>query len=277
MQEEDDKEMTFLDHLEELRWHLIRGFALIFILSVVAFFQKELLFDTIILGPSRTDFWTYRMLCKLGTAVGTPGLCVDKIDFILQNRTMAGQFTTHLTTSFMAGLVLGFPYFFWEIWRFVRPGLHRAEKSLTRGAVVFVSFLFVSGISFGYYILTPLTINFLANYKISQTIENQIDLGSYISTLIMLVLACGLMFQLPAVALVAARAGLVTAKMMRSFRRHSIVVILVVAAVLTPSPDILSQIIMATPLYLLYECSILLAAMADRERARRKTAEQPLG
>ena len=271
--DEDDKEMSFLDHLEELRWHLIRALAVIFGLSIVAFLRKDIVFDQLILGPSKVDFWTYRMLCKLGDFVREKGLCVDKIDFILQNRSMAGQFTTHITISFLAGLIVGFPYLFWEVWRFVRPGLYSAEKKLTRGAVAFVTFLFGSGVTFGYYILSPLTINFLANYKISETIENQIDLNSYISTVTMLVLACGIMFELPAIVLVAARAGLVSAGLMRQFRRHALVVILIVAAILTPSPDIMSQVIMSIPLYGLYEFSIILAAVADRERAKRALLE----
>jgi sec-independent protein translocase protein TatC len=270
MRDEVEKEMSFLDHLEELRWHLIRGLAVVFVLSLVAFFNKDILFGEIILGPSKVSFWTYRMLCRLGQYLGQEGLCVQKIDFILQNRTMAGQFTTHITTSFVAGVVVGFPYFFWEIWRFVRPGLYSTEKNLTRGAVAFVTILFGTGVAFGYYVLTPLTINFLANYKISDEIENQIDLSSYISTVMMLVLACGIMFELPAIVLVAARAGLVSAKLMRQFRRHAVIAILIVAAILTPSPDMMSQIIMSIPLYTLYEFSILLAAMADRERKKRE-------
>jgi sec-independent protein translocase protein TatC len=271
---EEEKEMSFLDHLEELRWHLIRALVVVLLITIVAFVRKDIVFDTIILGPSKVDFWTYRMLCKLGQWLGAEGLCVTKIDFILQNRTMAGQFSTHISTSFIAGLVLGFPYVFWEIWRFVKPGLYHTEKKLTRGAVAFVTFLFATGISFGYYILTPLTINFLANYKISEVIDNQIDLSSYISTVTMLVLACGIMFELPAIVMVAARAGLVSGKVMRQYRKHAVIVILIVAAILTPSPDMMSQIIMSIPLYALYEFSILLAAMADRARAKEALAQQ---
>ena len=271
--QEEEKEMSFLDHLEELRWHLIRALAVVFIITIVAFIRKDIVFDQIILGPSRPDFWTYRALCRLGAWLGTDGLCIDKLGFILQNRTMTGQFTTHISISFITGLVLGFPYIFWEIWRFVKPGLYGTEQKLTRGAVVFVTFLFGAGVSFGYFVLSPLTINFLAGYRISDQIDNFIDLSSYISTVTMMVLACGVMFELPAIIMVAARAGLVSAKMMRAFRKHSVIVILIIAAVLTPSPDVFSQLILAIPLYGLYELSILLAAQADRIRARAVIAD----
>ena len=259
--------MSFLDHLEALRWHILRSLSAIVILMVVAFFSKRLLFHDIILAPSRPDFWTYRLLCKLSVILEQPFLCVEKLSFIIQSRTLTGQFTTHIGVSFVAGLVIAFPYVFWEIWQFVKPGLYPKERSMTRGSVFYVSLLFFMGISFGYWILSPLSINFLANYQIDESIQNEIDLLSYIEMLVMMVLACGLMFQLPMVVLVLAKAGLVTADFLRMYRRHAILIIVVVAAILTPSPDMFSQIIVALPIYMLFEMSILLAARVERQAA----------
>jgi len=265
--DEQEDEMSFLDHLEALRWHILRSLAAIVILMVVAFFSKRLLFHDIILAPSRPNFWTYRLLCKLSVILEQPFLCVEKLSFIIQSRTLTGQFTTHIGVSFVAGLVIAFPYVFWEIWQFVKPGLYPKERSMTRGSVFYVSLLFFMGISFGYWILSPLSINFLANYQIDESIQNEIDLLSYIEMLVMMVLACGLMFQLPMVVLVLAKAGLVTADFLRMYRRHAILIIVVVAAILTPSPDMFSQIIVALPIYMLFEMSILLAARVERQAA----------
>lgn len=265
IEEEEENGMSFLDHLEELRWHLIRSLAAVVILAIVAFFSKKLIFHDIILAPSRPDFWTYRLLCKMSVWLEQPFLCVEKLNFTIQSRTLMGQFSTHIATALIAGLIVAFPYVFWEIWRFVKPGLYDKERRATQGAVFFVSLLFFTGISFGYWILSPLSINFLANYQIDESILNEIDLLSYIETLTMMVLACGLMFQLPMVIWVLAKAGLVTASFLKSFRRHSVIVILVISAILTPSPDMFSQILVALPIYILYEVSILLAAKVERE------------
>jgi len=264
-EENPENEMSFLDHLEALRWHILRSLAAIIVLMIVAFFSKKLLFHDIILAPSRTDFWTYRMLCKLGVYLNQPFLCVEKLSFSIQSRTLTGQFTTHIGVSFVAGLIMAFPYVFWEIWQFVKPGLYPKERSMTRGSVFYVSLLFFLGISFGYWILSPLSINFLANYQIDESILNEVDLLSYIETLMMMVLACGLMFQLPMVVLVLAKAGLVNTSFLKTYRRHAILVIVIVSAILTPSPDMFSQIIVALPIYMLYELSILLAFRVEKQ------------
>ena len=262
--EEGEGEMSFLDHLEELRWLIIRSLMVVGSLMIVAFFSKKFLFHDIILAPGRTDFWTYRFLCKLSVLLEQPFLCVNQLPFIIQSRTLTGQFSTHIGVSFIAGLVLGFPYVFWEIWRFVSPGLYPRERRATRGAVFFVSLLFFAGISFGYWILSPLSINFLANYRIDESIQNEIDLMSFIETLIFMVLTCGLMFQLPMVILVLAKAGLVSSSFLKIYRRHALLIIVIVAAILTPSPDMFSQMIVAVPIYMLYELSILLAFRTEK-------------
>lgn len=265
-----EEEMSFLDHLEALRWHIIRALAATLGLMILAFFSRKLLFHDIILAPSRTDFWTYRSLCRLGEMLDQPFLCVNRLSFVIQSRTLTGQFATHIGVSLVAGFVLAFPYIFWEIWRFVKPGLYPRERAMTRGAVFFVSLLFFLGISFGYWIMAPLSINFLANYQVDPAIANEIDLMSYIETLVMMVLSCGLMFQLPMVILVLAKAGIAGPAFLRAYRRHAILIIVIVSAFLTPSPDLFSLMIVALPVYLLYELSILLAAREERRQLLQK-------
>lgn len=254
-----EKEMSFLDHLEELRWHIIRSLLAICVFAVAAFIMKDFMFGQLILGPSKADFFTYRMLCRLSEMVNTKFFCVDELPFIIQNRKLTAQFTIHLTYSLVAGLIMAFPYTFWEIWKFVSPGLHEGEKSVSKGAVFFVSLLFGMGVLFGYYVVTPISINFLANYQLDPTILNEIDLTSYVSTILMLVLSCAIMFQLPIVVYFLTKAGIVTPDGLRQYRKISIVVILVVSAVITP-PDVISQILVALPLMILYEVGIKISS-----------------
>jgi sec-independent protein translocase protein TatC len=264
-------EMTFIEHLEELRWNIIRAVSAILIFTIIAFIYIEEIYNKIILAPSKPDFWTYRMMCKLADFTGAEGLCIDKLDFDLQSREMAGQFTTALLSSVIIGLLFAFPYAFWEIWRFIKPGLKPSERRVSRGAVFYVTFLFLSGVLFGYYIVSPLAINFLANFQLDPSIKNQFDITSYVGLISVLTLACGLTFQLPVVAFVLSRIGFLNPRFMREYRRHAFVVILILAAVITPSPDVLSQVLVALPLTLLYEISILVSAWV--ERTKKKDAE----
>lgn len=253
--------MSFLDHLEELRWHLIRSIASILVFAIAAFVSKDLIWDTIILGPSRTDFWTYRAICSLGQKLGSGLLlCIDELPFIIQSRQMTGQFTMHILSSLVIGLLCAFPYTFWEMWRFIRPGLYETEQKVSRGATFFVSLLFTCGVLFGYFIVTPLAVNFLANYQVADTILNEFDIISYVTTVSTLVLVCGLMFQLPIVVYFLTKAGLVTPELMKAYRRHAIIVILLAGAILTP-PDVISQVLIAFPLVLLYQISIFISKM----------------
>lgn len=261
---EDDAEMTFLDHLEELRWHLIRSLIAILVFAVAAFCAKGLIFHTIILGPSRTDFWTYQMLCKLSVILDSPSLCMDKLPFIIQSRQMTGQFTMHITAAFVIGLICAFPYAFWEIWRFIKPGLYPKERKAARGATFYVSVLFILGVLFGYFIVTPVSINFFANYSLDESIQNEFDIVSYVSTFTSLVLACAILFQLPIIVFVLTKAGLITPVFLKTYRRHAIVVILILGAILTP-PDPFSQILVAIPLYGLYEVSIFISQYVVRQ------------
>lgn len=255
---EEETEMSFLDHLEELRWHIIRAFIAISVFTIAAFISKEFVFGTLILGPSRVDFWTYQQLCYIGDLIQVEALCINELPFIIQSRQMTGQFTMHITSSFAVGIIAAFPYAFWEIWRFISPGLYIKERKLARGAVFYVSLLFTIGVLFGYLILTPLSVNFLANYQLDPSILNEFDIVSYVSTVTTLVLACGLLFQLPMVVYFLTKAGLLTPDIMKNYRKHGIVAIFLLGAMLTP-PDPFSQILIAIPLIGLYQFSIMIS------------------
>jgi len=264
LQDIDEKEMSFLDHLEELRWHLIRSALAILAFSIIAFLAKDFVWNEIIFGPTRSDFWTYRKLCELADLLKSPLLCLGAdIPIDIQNRQITGQFTLHIKSSIIVGLILAFPYTFWEIWRFIKPGLRSQEKNASRGAVVVVTFLFLSGISFGYFIVTPLSINFLANYTLSDVIQNIIDINSLVGLVSTLALACGIMFQLPVVTYFLSKAGIITPRLMKAYRRHSVVAILIISAVITP-PDVISQLLIAFPLLFLYEVSIFISRRIEK-------------
>jgi sec-independent protein translocase protein TatC len=265
---EEGKEMSFLDHLEELRWHIIRAVGAIFVFAIAAFIFIEDIFRVVVMGPKNPDFWTYRMMCKLADMTGYADLCVKKLNFELQSLGVSDQFTMAMTSSAIIGLCFAFPYAFWELWRFIKPGLRNVEKQAARGAVFYVSMLFLLGLFFGYFIVSPLAINFLANYQITPEIKNQFDITSYIGILVTLSLGCALIFQMPMIAYVLSKVGVLTPAFMRSYRKHAWIVILIVAGIITPSPDIYSQVLVAMPLTLLYEVSILVSARIEKQRLK---------
>ena len=260
-------EMSFLQHLEELRWHLIRAISAIIIVAILAFLNKTFVFDVIIFSPKKADFITFQLLCKLSEQLNLlfPAfidkdiLCIGGNIPTLQNLSMAGQFTTHILVSLITGLVVAFPYVFWEIWRFISPGLHEKEQKLTRGTVFYSSFLFLLGISFGYFVISPLSINFFSTYQVSAEVANQFTLNTYISTLTTIVLACGVLFELPIVVYFLTRAGIIYPELLRTYRKHSIVGAFILSAILTP-PDVFSQFLVSLPLFVLYEISIFISA-----------------
>ncbi|AKD53585.1 twin-arginine translocase subunit TatC [Spirosoma radiotolerans] len=266
--ESEGKEMSFLDHLEELRWHIIRAVGSIFLFAIIAFIFIDDIFRVVILGPKNPDFWTYRMMCKLADVTGYTDLCVTKLNFELQSLGVSDQFTMAMTSSAIIGLCFAFPYAFWEVWRFIKPGLRNVEKQAARGAVFYVSLLFMMGLLFGYFIVSPLAINFLANFQITPEIKNQFDITSYIGILVTLSLGCALIFQMPMVAYVLSKVGVLTPKYMREYRKHAWIVILVVAGIITPSPDIYSQVLVALPLTLLYEVSIIVSGRIEKARLK---------
>ena len=259
-------EMSFIGHLEELRWHVIRAGGSILVFAILAFVYIKEIYHYVIIAPSQLDFWTYKMLCKLSVIVGYDDLCVKSMNFKLQVIGMGDSFTMSMTSSVIAGLIFAFPYAFWEIWRFISPGLKPSERKSARGAVFYVTFLFFTGVLFGYYIVTPLAINFLANFTLDESIINEFSLASYISLVSTLTLACGVAFQLPIVVFVLSKVGVLTPGFMREYRKHSMIIILIVAAVITPSPDIYSQVLVAIPLFILFEISILVSAKVEREK-----------
>lgn len=270
--EEEGKEMSFLDHLEELRWHLIRSVASILVFSIAAFVFKDFIWGTVILGPTESDFWTYRFLCDMAELLEAPLLCFGDIPMELINTEITAQFTVHIKSSLIIGLALGFPYIFWEIWRFVKPGLHATERNASRGIVFVVSLLFISGVLFGYFVVTPLSINFLSNYSLAESINNQIKITSIVSLVATLALACGFMFQLPIATYILAKAGIISPQLMKTYRKHAIVVILVVSAIITP-PDVISQILIALPLMLLYEISIKVCKRVVKKAEKKRKEE----
>ncbi len=271
-------EMSFLDHLEELRWHLIRSTLAVVGIGLIAFVMKDFVFDTVIFGPKKPDFPTYKLFCKLSQMLGfSEAFCSNEPLFRVQSREMAGQFSAHIWTSIWAGFIVGFPYILYEMWKFIGPGLYDNERSNARGFIFIASMLFFSGVLFGYYIVAPLSINFLGGYTVSDEVFNDIDLASYISTVRAAVIACGLMFELPIIIYFLTKVGLVTPEILRKYRKIALVVVLIVSAVITP-PDVASQIVVAIPILILYQVSIFISSRvlkneAKKEAKRKKNAK----
>ncbi|MGZ3750975.1 MAG: twin-arginine translocase subunit TatC [Mucilaginibacter sp.] len=261
-------EMSFFDHLEALRWHLIRAALAIVVFTIGCFAYYDWIYDHIIMAPSKPTFWTFRMMCDLGALLHRD-MCPNKINIQLINTEMAGQFTLQIDSSLMLGLVLGIPYLLYELWRFIKPALHDKERKAASGFVFYASFLFLSGVFFGYYVITPISLNFLAGYTVSTSIQNLFSIDSYISSVSTLTLATGLVFELPILVYILANLGIATPKFMRETRRYAIVIILIIAAVVTPTPDMLTMTVVAIPLLLLYELSISVAAVVERRKKKR--------
>ncbi len=269
-------EMSFLEHLEVMRWHLLRSIAAIVILALVAFVFKEIVFDKIILAPKEPPFPTNRWLCQLGEILGLERICINQNPFTLQTVKMAEQFSMHIIVSLVAGLVIAFPYVFWEFWRFIIPALYDKEKNTARGAVFFTSLLFILGVLFGYYIISPLSVNFLGNYKVSESVISAPTLRSYVQTITSVVLAAGLVFQLPILVYFLSKVGLVTPDFLKKYRRHSLIVIVTLSAIITP-PDVFSQILVALPLMVLYEIGIAISRrIMKQQEAEQEAYDKPV-
>lgn len=254
-----EKQMSFLDHLEELRWHIIRSSIAIVLVGIIAFIFKGFIFDDIIFALKKADFPTYKLLCRGAQSMGMDSFCFDsELPFKLQSRKMADQFSAHIWTSIVAGLVIAFPYVIYEIWRFIAPGLHDNERKTAKGFIGISSLLFFIGVLFGYYVIAPLSINFLGSYQVSEHVVNEFDLNSYIAVVRTSVLASGLIFELPIIVYFLARTGLITPNTLRTYRKIAIVLIFTLSAIITP-PDIASQVIVAIPIIVLYEVSIFIA------------------
>jgi sec-independent protein translocase protein TatC len=249
----ENKNMSFIEHLEELRWRLVRCAIAIVIFSVIIWIYQEWIIDNVFLSMKDPSFITYRLLCQYF------GVCISEIPVKMQSTTMAGQFSYALMMSMIGGVVISFPYLFYQIWSFIKPGLKQNEKIAVKGIVFYVSILFFLGILFGYFVVAPLCVQFFGTYQLSKNIENIFTINSYMSTIISTVFYSGLLFLLPVVAYLLGKIGIITADFLRKYRKHAIVGVLILAAVITP-PDLVSQIIVSIPIVLLYEISILVVS-----------------
>lgn len=256
-------EMSFLQHLEELRWHLVRSAAVVMTLAIAAFCFNDFVFDTIIFGPLQQSFVTYQFLCNLGHSIGAgDAMCLSIKNQHLQTLSASEQFFNHMWISFLCGVIIGFPFILWEIWKFVRPALKDKEVGPVKIFVVIAFILFLIGIFFGYFLLFPMSYNFLVNYQVSSSgiVQTQNTFDDYISLISTMTLVSGIIFEMPILVYFLSRMTLLTPAFMRKYRKHAVVVILIAAAVITPSPDVTSQMIVAVPMYLLYELSVFVSA-----------------
>lgn len=262
-------EMSFLDHLEELRWHIIRSVIALLVCAVVVFAYSDWVVNDVLFAPTRPDFISARWLCRLGQNIGIgDAICFQPIDVKFLETTMTGQFIASFTLAFIGGFILAFPYIFWEFWRFVRPALSEKELRKTRGVIFWVSLLFFTGVLFGYFVLTPFMVNFYFNYKLSAQITIMPSFSDYLENLIYTTAGIGVLFQMPLLVMLLARIGIVSAAFLRHYRRHAFVIILIAAAIITPSTDPFSLTIVTIPLYLLFEASIVLAGRVRREEKK---------
>jgi sec-independent protein translocase protein TatC len=270
MAKKNINEMSFLDHLEDLRWHLIRIVIAVVVTATGAFLAKSFIFDVILLGPKQGDFITYRVLCDLVKSLGMgDDFCFKELPFRIQSRTMSGQFSSHVWVSITAGFVIAFPYVLYELWKFISPALHENERKYSRGFILIASGLFFIGVLFGYYVICPLSINFLGSYQVSSEVHNDFDLNSYISLVRSSVIACGLVFELPIIIYFLTKIGLVTPEFLIKYRKYSLVLVLILAAIITP-PDVASQIIVAIPILILYEVSIHISRIVIKNQQRKE-------
>ena len=271
--EGEKAEMSFVDHLEVLRGHLFRSVLAIVVGGIIVAVKNDFFVKKVLMGPAHSDFPTYTWMCSIGRRIGLGDqLCADQINIQMQSTSVSGQFSMFFTVIVIGGLIISFPYVFWEFWKFIRPALTKKELNTTRGVVFWVSLLFFMGVAFGYFVIAPYTVNFFANFQLDETIINQWTITSYVDTLVPLILGTGLAFQLPLVMYFLAKIGIVTPDFLRGARKYAIVIIIVVAGVITP-PDVISQIIVSLPLLLLYEISIWLSSRVVREQAEAEAKE----
>jgi sec-independent protein translocase protein TatC len=262
-------EMSFIDHLEVLRWHIMRSAIALFVAAITIFIFIDWIFDNIIYAPARESFITYSALCRFSNAIGLgDALCMPPVKIPLLINTIGGSFTSAISICIMGGLIIAFPYLFWEIWRFIKPALSPKELKYAKGSIGWISLCFFTGGAFGYFLLAPFTFNFLATFKLG-TVGAQTYLPSltdYIDTLVNIILGCGIAFELPVLAYILSKIGLITPQYLKTYRKYAYVVILILAAVITPSPDWTSQLIVGIPLVFLYEISIFISARVEKNR-----------
>ena len=260
-------DMSFIDHLEELRWAIFRSAVSVLIFAVIAFINKNFVFEKVLFGPTKPDFPTFKLMCQLSQKLNLDLICIDSINYKVVNLELAGQFMTHITTSISLGFVFAFPYLVWEVWKFVKPALHENELKSSRSVLFSSSILFFIGVLFGYFVLVPFGINFLSTYSVSAEISNTFSLSNYIGFITMFVLMSGIMFELPVATFLLAKVGIIDNYIMIEYRKHAVVVIFIVAAIVTPA-DIGTMVVVAIPLWILYEISIKVAAVVTKNRLK---------
>lgn len=260
----DEKEMSFWEHLGELRGTFIRSLLAVVVLAVIAFLNKDFIFNQIILAPKEGDFITNRGLCYLGNLIGIDYFCVKEFALQIININMSGQFMTHMYISFVAGLIVAAPYIIYEFWHFIEPALYDTERKYSGSAVVVSSLLFLFGVLFSYFLIVPLTLNFFGSYHVSNMVQNQISLNSYISTVVSVTLSIGLVFEVPILIYFLTKMGLVSISFLKKNRKYTLVIVLILSAIVTP-PDVFSQILVTIPLMILYEFSIFMAKRANKD------------
>lgn len=259
-------EMSFLDHLEELRWLLVRSSAAIIIGAFVAYFFNEFIFQQIIFGPMKGDFITYRFFCDLANQYDLDkSFCDPTLNFTIQNTEIEGQISLLVWTCVTAGFVISFPFILLQFWNFISPALYKNEKRNVVKFITISSLLFFLGVAFGYFVLTPLSLNFLSTFSVSDMIKNDINVNSYIGTVKTTTIATGLVFEMPIIIYFLSSLGLVTPTFLREYRKWAYVIILIIAAIVTP-PDVVSQIIVTIPLVILFEISIFISAIVNRRK-----------
>ena len=270
MAKKNINEMSFLDHLEDLRWHLIRICIAVIAVATLVFIFSRFVFDAIIFAPLEMNFPTYNMLCQTANLFGVETtFCSKEMPMILQNRTMVGQFSADIWTAILGGFIISFPYVVYQLWKFISPGLHKNERKHSRGFIIVSSLLFFIGVLFGYYVVTPLSLNFLANYSISNRVDNQIDISSYIAMIRNSALASGLTFELPIIIYFFTKIGIVTPEILKKYRKYALVIVLILSAIITP-PDIISQIIVAIPILILYQISIYISKIVIKKQMKKE-------
>ncbi len=274
MEKKTLKEMSFLDHLEELRWLLVRSSAAVLLLAFATYFVSDYIFDTIIFGPTRATFFTYRFFCDFSHQIGfADSICITELPFTIQNTEMEGQVNIFVWICILAGFILAFPYILWQIWKFIGPALYEKERKNAKVFIFVSSLLFFTGVLFGYYIVIPMSVNFVATFSISSVVKNQFTVESYIGMFKTAIVSSGLFFELPIIIYFLTKLGVVTPEFLRKYRRYAVVIVLIIAAIVTP-PDVVSQTIVAIPMLIIFEISVIISAIVYKRKIKRELASK---
>lgn len=266
MAKKNKGEMSFLEHLEELRWLLVRSTIAILIAGTGVYFISDYIFESIIFGPTHPNFFTYRFFCEASHYIGfADSICIEELPFVIQNTSMEGQVNVFVWTCITAGFIIAFPFILWELWKFISPALYEHERKNAKLFIFIASLLFFLGVLFGYFVVVPMSVNFVATFSISSVVKNEFNLESYIGMIKTSVIASGLYFELPIIIYFLTKLGLVSANFLRTYRKYAIVIVLIIAAIVTP-PDVVSQVTVAVPMLLIYEMSIFLSLFVAKKQ-----------